>query len=94
MELPEGSDVGIVIVYTKLVSILNSVVQVVANEPDPYLVDETGNEVDALLSFEVKGKLQFCFGGFTGAQGAVGLDTLCNRQSPTWREISSMRFSK
>jgi hypothetical protein len=58
-------------------------VQVVANEPAPNLDEVTGNEVDTLLSFDVKGKLQFCFGGLTGAQGALGLDTFWFRHSET-----------
>jgi hypothetical protein len=73
------------------VSILNSVVHVVAKEPAPNFVEVTGNVAAVLLSLEVKGKLQFCFAGFVGAQVARGLEFL---HSDTWREISSIRFSK
>jgi hypothetical protein len=73
------------------VSILNSVVQVVANEPAPNLDEVTGNEVVALSSFDTEGKLQLCFGGLTGAQVVRGLVFL---HSDTWLLISSIRFSK
>ena len=78
----------------KVVSILNSVVHVVAKDPAPNFVEVTGNVAAVLLSLEVKGKLQLCFGGSTGAQGAFAFETLASLHAPTWAEISSMRFSK
>ena len=66
-------------------------VHVVAKDPAPNFVELTGNVAAVSLSFEVKGKLQLCLGGFTGDQVVRGFEFL---QSDTWREISSMRFSK
>lgn len=60
----------------KVVSILNSVVHMVAKEPAPNFEEETGNVAAVLLSFEVNGKLQLCFGGLTGAQVGRGLEFL------------------
>jgi hypothetical protein len=64
---------------------------VVAKDPEPNFVEVTGNVASVLLSFEVNGKLQLCFGGLTGDQVVRGFEFL---QSDTWREISSIRFSK
>jgi hypothetical protein len=66
-------------------------VQVVANDPEPNFVEVKGNDASVLLSLEVNGKLQLCFGGLTGDQVVRGFEFL---QSDTWREISSIRFSK
>ena len=67
---------------------------VVAKDPAPNFVELTGNVAAVLLSFDVKGKLQLCFGGFVGAQRAFGFETLASLQAATWAEISFMRFSK
>ena len=76
MELPSGLLVGIVIVYTKVVSILNSVVHVVAKDPAPNFAELTGKVAAVLLSFDVNGKLQLCLGGLTGAQVVRGFEFL------------------
>jgi|LakMenE18May11ns_1017448.scaffolds.fasta_scaffold5231455_1 hypothetical protein len=55
---------------------LKDVVHVVANEPAPKVDEATGNVAVVLLSLDVNGKLQFCFGGFVGAHVVRGLEFL------------------